>query len=252
MDKISFSVQYDDKEYSEALEKALLIACDSLISSPDPFLTVDESLIPKYQPLRAYIDKISSVAERPCGAAKPHENVLYTAFSAAVGGSGLTTTAIAYARIASRILGKNVAFISFDPDIRQSLPERDEFGVAYYSKLPLDSCIDELVLDVGCGADVRHRLPCGIDAESSWDVLDLSERRVVVKGFDEKRHAAADEYMRQLLASSEKYLRRPVTLSFENHFEEAPDPSDIHSQLGKEVLALAEKLEGKQTKAQCS
>ncbi len=250
MDKIGISVQYDDREYSEALAKALLISCDSFVLSSAPFVVINEALMPVYRPVREYISRIMKAAQRKAGPAKTMENVIYTAFTAAFGGAGLSTSALAYARIASRIFKRRVGFMSFDIFFGQSLPAEDEYGVTYFSELPSEADIDELVIDISCGVDIRCKnIDCGdkpCEISSFWDILDCSERRIVVKGFDEKRYAAAEEYMKQLIASSERYFIKPETLFFENHFEEAPDPSDIHSQLGKEVLALAEKLEAEQ------
>ena len=127
------------------------------------------------------------------GPAKPLKNVKFTAFTAAIGGSGLSTTALCYARIVSRILNKKVALLSFDPWFRNSFPKEDEYGVIYLNEIPQNIDIDELVLDI----------PYGI--ANYRDYLDMCECLVVVLGFYENRITIGEKY-------ANIYSEKPATI----------------------------------------
>lgn len=232
MEKIKFKVEYKDLEYSRALEKAILLKSGAFVLSNDtPDVLINEISYPPYQPVQSIIAKIMANLNCQTGPAKPLKNVKFTAFTAAIGGSGLSTTALCYARIVSRILNKKVSFITFDPWFRNLFPKEDEYGVTYLSEIPETTNIDELVLDI----------PYGI--ENYRDYLDMCERQVFVLGFQEKRIEIGEKYEAELSNAYQNYINPPFTIAFRNHFQDVLDINDIHSELGKEVLELARKLE---------
>lgn len=237
MEKISILVNYKDQDYSKALTKALLIrhkVLDTPNVNSDSCVTIDESVAPCFMPVHFYYETIMAKLNRKAGPAKPQENVLYFGFSAACGGTGLTTTAICFARIMARINKYKVGFVSFDPWFRQKFDKEDEFGVLYFSELPKDADVDVLVLDIpSC-------------LESAQDLLDICEKRIVISGFNEKRLALSDVFYDSLCESANTYIIPPKTYKFQNHLDYNPDPSDIHGQLGKEMLAFVNELEREQ------
>ncbi len=234
MDRISVLVNYKDQDYSKALSKSLKIKykdIDTSNISTCASVTLDESLAPAFMPVHFYYETIMAKLNRKAGPAKPQENILYVGFTSACGGSGLTTCAICFARIMARIIKQKVGFVSFDPWFRQTFDEDDEFGVKYYSELPKDANVDMLVLDISSGL------------EQAQDLLDICEKRIVVTGFNQKRFNLCDVYYDFLCESSKSYAVQPKTYKFENHEDYNPDPSDIHGQLGKEMLEFVTKLE---------
>lgn len=232
MDKILLKIQYSDPEYNKALEKALLLRSASFVLSKNHAdLVIDEKLFPPFQPVQSIVAKIMAILNRPIGPAKPLENVKFTAFTAAIGGGGLTSTALCYARLASRIQGLKVAFLSFDPDFRNDFPKEDEYGVIYLDSIPNVLDVDELILDV----------PYGVDGYQ--DYLDMCEKRVVVLGFDENREVAGHKLYEELQNVSLNYVDPPKTYEFQNKRVQSIEINDIHSAFGKEVRKLAGRLE---------
>ncbi len=236
MEKIKVSVEFSDIEYSKSLEKALLLRYHNIVISKDtPEVTINETLSPPFLPVRSYYEVIMAKMNRETGPAKPQENVKYIAFTSAGGGNGLTTTALCYARLASRIFGRKVGFISFDPNFRNKFNNDDEYGVQYFFDWPVFADIDELVLDISSTVD------------NYQDLLDVCETRIVITGFSDSRYSLCDEYFKMLCDSAQTYVISPKTYRFENHFEENPNSADIHGQLGKEMLEFAKELEREQT-----
>ena len=236
MDKIKLQFSFSDKEYVKALEKAFCLRYENIeIDHINPEITVDENIVPPFQPVQAIYSQTMAILKRPTGPAKPQEFVKYTAFTSGVGGGGLTTTAICYAKLCARIFNRKTGFISFDPWFRQQFPDNDEFGVRYFKSWPIEEDIDELVLDI----------PYGIP--SFRDYLDMSEVRIVIKGFDDKRKAISNQLFFELCESAKEYIVSPKTFCFDNKYEDNADPSDIHGQLGKEMLEFVKQLESEQT-----
>lgn len=231
MDKVKIKLVFKDQDYSKALERALLLNCEHLdISNDNPDLILDDSSYAQYMPVQEIIKNTMAKMNCPLGLSHSPGETIYTGFTAGIGGGGLTSTALCYAKIKSRVFNQHVGFISFDPVFRQNFSS-DSFNLEYLSKLPDVSDLDELVLDI----------PFGI--EKYRDYLDMCERRVVITGFDEKRSFASEVLFDELLESSKGYINPPKTFLFENRFEASVDTGDIHSQLGKEVLEFARKLE---------
>lgn len=232
MEKIKLSIQYSDHEYSKALSKALSLYYDIFqFCDINPSVVLNESFAAAYQPVHFYYEKIMAFLNRKTGPAKPQENVMYVGFTSPIGGGGLTTTALCFARIEARIMGRSVGFCSFDPWFRQTICNEDEFEIKYFSELPNDADVDIMVLDI----------PSAL--ENSQDLLDICEKRVVISGCSEKRQSVFDDYYSSLCESASTYIIPPKTYKFENHFDYNPDPSDIHGQLGKEMLEFVNEFE---------
>ena len=236
MEKVKLSIQYSDSEYSKALSKALSLNYDNIsISNSNPDVVLNDSLAPAFLSVQFYYEKIMALSNRVAGPTKPQEDVLYVGFSSPVGGGGLTTTALCFARIQSRIFKKKTGFCSFDPWFRNSFDKEDEFGIQYFDELPSEADIDIMVLDI----------PSSF--EKSQDLLDMCEKRVVISGFNEQRISLIDAFYNSLNDSAKTYIIPPKTYKFENHFDQNPNPSDIHGQLGKEMLEFVNELEREQT-----
>ena len=243
METVKVTVDYEDRVYSEALARALnLCGFDAALGSDDASdgkperVAVNNESFPFPMPVSAIVNEIMAQA----GTRGPADslNALYTGFTAAIGGGGLTSCALCYAKLRARLGGVKTAFVSFDPWYRNSFPESDEFGVVYLSPAEFekqDFVCEELVLDIPSLA------------EGFADLLDMCERRVVVQGFSENRNEVCQRLFEQLSASSARYINAPRNYIFENHFEVSPDSSDIHSQLGKEINELAKRMEKEQT-----
>lgn len=247
METARLIISYKDEAYSAALQKALILcgfdaeltngnASDA--DSPDgkPVLTVSDESFPFPMPVSLIVNEImarTGTKRRPAGSL----NTLYTGFTAAIGGGGLTCCALCYARLRARLYDIKTAFVSFDPWFRNSFPESDEFGVVYllprgFEKRAED--FDELVLDIPTLAGKYS------------DLLDMCERRVVVRGFSEKRGDACDRLFEQMSRSSANYVNAPRNYILDNHYDSSSDTADIHTQLGKEINELAKRMEKEQ------
>lgn len=232
MEKISLKIQYSDPEYNKALEKALILRSAAFVLSKNTAdLVIDEKTFPPYQPVQSIIAQIMAILNRPVGPVKPLKNVKFIAFTAAIGGAGLTSTALCFARFVSRVNGLKVAFLSFDPSFRNNFPKEDEFGLTYLDSIPQILDADELVLDIPYGVDGYH------------DYLDMCEKRVVVLGFDENRVNIGHKLFEDLSDLASNYVDPPDTYEFQNKRMENCDIYDIHGAFGKEVFKLAGKLE---------
>ena len=238
METVKLIVDYEDKVYSSALKRALtLLGFDT--DSPDgrPGLTINDESFPFPMPVSQIVNEImarTSTKRRPAGSS----DTLYTGFTSAIGGGGLTSCALCYARLKSRLYGIKTDFVSFDPWFRNTFPEDDEFGVVYLKPRGFEKQADgcgELVLDIPSLADKYS------------DLLDMCERRVIVRGFGEKRGDACDRLFEQMNRSSANYVNAPKNYIFDNHYDSSPDTADIHTQLGKEINELAKRMEKEQT-----
>ena len=236
MEKVKLSIQYSDSEYSKALSKALSLNYDNIsISNSNPDVILNDSLAPAFLSVQFYYEKIMALSNRVAGPAKPQEDVLYVGFSSPVGGGGLTTAALCFARIQARIKGLKTGFCCFDPWYRNHFDKEDEFGIQYFDELPKDSDLDIMILDI----------PSSL--ERAQDLLDICEERIVISGFNEKRISLSDDFYHSLCESAKTYIIPPKTFQFINRFDANPNPSDIHGQLGKEMLEFVNELEREQT-----
>ena len=243
METTRLIIDYEDRVYSAALARALtLCGFDAEVNAdytgPDgkPELVINDEGFPFPMPVSLIVNEVmarTSTKRRPAGSS----NTLYTGFTSAIGGGGLTSCALCYARLRSRLYGIRTAFVSFDPWFRNTFPESDEFGVVYLCPRSFEKEAEdfgELVLDIPSLA------------ESFSDLLDMCERRIIVRGFGEKRGDACDRLFEQMSRSSENYANAPRNYVFDNHYDSSPDTADIHTQLGKEMNELAKRMEKEQ------
>ena len=200
MKKYKLKLDFKDPGYNRALHRAIVLKTDCFEFvdgiSPDGFriddtqvddlpdITLNESNISLFLPVRTIISQTMAMLNCQTGPVKPIENVIFTGFCSGVGGSGLTTAALCYANIISRIYGRKTVFCSFDPWYRQKFPERNEFDVVFVSNIEDAAGSDELVLDIPFGAGLSFRE----QTLGYHDLLDMCDRRIVVMGFDEKTY----------------------------------------------------------------
>ncbi len=242
MKQLRIRVDYKDKEYSESLSKALSLHFPFINTSYDtqtPFdIVIDEETFPLYQPVPSIVNEIMAQFEGPALSL----NIPFYGFTAATGGAGLTTSALCFAKIRARLYEKKAAFVSFDPTFRNDFPDNDEYGLTYLKPHELEKMVSDIQGDEGTVYD-EIVLDIPFIYMKAAELLDMCEYRIVVAGFDEKRTVKADTLFEMLNSSEKLYSSAPSTLLFTNSYDSAADPSDIHSQLGKEVLDLAKRLE---------
>ncbi len=233
MDKIKVHIGYKDPEYSFALENALILESEKFIISDDnDALIVDESLIPLYEPVPDIIKKIMAMTSIKTEPAQLIDNVTFTAFCSAVGGSGKTCCAYNYACLLSRVYNRRVSFLSLDPSYRNTFKATTDYGIEFLTELPEKTDSDEIVLDL-----------C-FNTHNYGDLLDSCENRIVVMGFDENRFEAGECFYQLLKYSGDSYINPPKTLKLYNHYQENINDIDIHSQLGKDLFNLKKEIEG--------
>lgn len=239
-------INVNDEYYSKALAGALSLRlqnCDIVLGSSSFDYEIKDQLFMSLDEICTQIDTAFPGSIKSTWAY--HENCRFTCFLSGNGGSGVTTTALVYARRLSRLEGKKVLFVPVVP--LSNYREIDEFGVYYYKVLndaiPFELESSKLLLD--------------LDTEShKWDevVIDLSfgysgfskivaacERAVVLFSpwgrIDET--AVLLNRLRASFSPDQIVDFHPA----KDEFSFSEGTFDISGELGLEVAELAKKLE---------